>query len=454
MSTWEISKIMKIVKWVSFLIFLLLSNSLLAQTVGPLAENDEIIFRASRSSADTYLTMVLEKPTGNGATESDPFETWVPIDATLNAGDAQDKQTIITPNSDLPVITSGGGLVSVHLRFLVYVTNDTAETYEVVAAAKKEDNSFLAINVTAVDLGEDQFQIDINMDQTNGLCQELGSACTSFTEAAIGSREKDFIIYIYATTGPLLSYGSTVDPSGSHSGGIYYKVNMSDKVPTKSLTLSSIQKGDGRLTMNFSGGLSIGNMTDELFYKTLIYDFNKDLANVIEQGIGLDIDGALGTSGNIHILNPPQREGAVDIKSLENDRTYNLAVALVNKYQFANTLSKSLVETPIEIEALLKKQACYLVTAGFQREHYILDFFRSFRDQVLLKSTIGAWLVKKYYKTAPDYAPLIYNSKILSFLVKGFSYGLFYTMKVYPLFLFIFIMLFLRFSRNKLLIKK
>lgn len=427
---------LKLVGYLSLMVFLL-GPSLQAQTVAALAENDDYKFRASRSSVGTFIEMVMDDPSGDGTSESDPFETFIPIDTQSATGDVQDTQTTVASpnNAVLPFITSGGSSNSVHLRLLVAITNNTGDTYTVQAAGKN-GSSWEAFKITPTDLGSDQYQVDIDFGTTDGMCAAIGTDCSNFISGTAGGREDDFIIYIFArkTVTPL---GDAVDPSSGESGGIFYKVNMSDKVPTVNLTLSSLTKGDKRLTLNFSGGASVTNMSSDIFYKTIIYDYNKNSSNTTPQTAGLTISAARTAGGDIHAFEDPKREGAIAARDLTNGRQYNLAVALVNKYQFANPLSVSLVETPIEIEALLEKQACYLMTAGFQQEHYVLDYFRHIRDHYLLKTSLGTEFVEFYYRTAPEHASTIYNSATLSALVRGLGYAIFYVLKVYPILLFL-----------------
>ena len=121
----------------------------------------------------------------------------------------------------------------------------------------------------------------------------------------------------------------------------------------------------------------------------------------------------------------------MSLKNLSNGTTYTLSTALVNKYQFSTKTSTTSSGEPLEIQALLESQACYLVSAGFQKEHYVLDYFRSIRDNYLLKFEPTKKLVDFYYATAPAYAPVIYKSPKLSLIVRSLSYGMYFFLKFF-----------------------
>ena len=57
---------------------------------------------------------------------------------------------------------------------------------------------------------------------------------------------------------------------------------------------------------------------------------------------------------------------------------------------------------------------CFIATATYGDENSVqVDFFRTFRDEILLKSRLGSLLVQLYYKTSPYPAWLITKVPIL-----------------------------------------
>src|SRR5690606_14454154 len=121
-------------------------------------------------------------------------------------------------------------------------------------------------------------------------------------------------------------------------------------------------------------------------------------------------------------LESTSTSGEVTIKPLVNGVTYEIVLLLEDKFQLATQVSAPLTETPQAIEALLEKQACYILSAGFQEEHFITNYFRKLRDKVLLKTTLGTSFVDWYYRTAPHYTPFIYSSPGIAFVVRCMAF--------------------------------
>ncbi len=194
------------------------------------------------------------------------------------------------------------------------------------------------------------------------------------------------------------------------------------------MTMSNLYPGDGRLLADLAGGQNIGMA--EYLYKTYILNCTAPCAQGGTFAAGGGFAALLGEKLVAPVLN-----GLLDIKGLQNNTTYNVAVGLTNKYQFASRTSASLAQTPLPIEALLQKQACFLLTAGFHGGHPVVSYFRKVRDEVLMKSGPGRAFVQWYYKSAPPMAPTIHNSPVLSAMIRGAAYMAYYALHALPLLL-------------------
>jgi hypothetical protein len=429
----------KIIYLFSFLVFLHTSK-LFGAAVIPLAENEDFIFRASSSLGDisTYQQMFMEDPSsGGGASESDPFVVYIPIDTDDASPFDQAEYSILTTSATMPNVLAT--VPGIHFKFYAEITNFTSET---IQAAAFDGTDYKDFTITPASLGNDQYLISVDFDL---MCDEIGTNCSSFLSTTDGARESDFTFFIYAST-TNATPGTTINTSSVD--GVFYKINLSDKIPSGVITTTSMTIGDENLTLNFTGGDTITEMDDTIIYRLLMYDFATGTADTTNSPIQT---ASAGISG-IYSYETPNRAGSVTAQKLTNGTTYNFGLALVNKYLFASKLSNSIVGVPIEIETLLKENQCYLVTAGFQKEHYILDYFRHIRDSLLLKSSWGSKFVEFYYSTAPDYAPVVYNSKWLSAIVRAASYTIFYIMKVYPILIFLALMIFVIRLKRKFLL--
>jgi hypothetical protein len=114
---------------------------------------------------------------------------------------------------------------------------------------------------------------------------------------------------------------------------------------------------------------------------------------------------------------------------LQNGVEATVSVASIDKFGFSTTLSNSLPGTPLEIEPLLKKTACFLLTAGFGEEHYVITYFRNIRDQVLAENWLGRKFIGFYYSTAPKYALIIYKCETLRLIIRGSAYCLYFILR-------------------------
>ena len=65
------------------------------------------------------------------------------------------------------------------------------------------------------------------------------------------------------------------------------------------------------------------------------------------------------------------------------------------------------------------KGLCFIATAAYGSESAAaLETLRSFRDEVLMKSEAGAWLVEQYYRVSPPLAEIITGNEALKTLVR------------------------------------
>lgn len=232
------------------------------------------------------------------------------------------------------------------------------------------------------------------------------------------------MLYFFLTDQVLAVDGtSVIDPANADfTGGVFFESQMSNRIyDTTALVVSldALRKGDKRLIGTFS---SSATMDSSIFKKVIAYQYT-DTSTPIATNLPL----GSATAGSI-LANDisTAQSGEFTLNGLTNSQPYKISLAFEDKFLFATTLSTSQAGTPTEIQELLKKQACYILTAGFGEEHYITNYFRSYRDHVLFHSWLGRKLIKVYYRSAPHYAILLYRSVTLRFLVRCFAYGLYF----------------------------
>lgn len=230
-----------------------------------------------------------------------------------------------------------------------------------------------------------------------------------------------------------LPFNSEIDPEASqYNHGVYYEVHLSSDVHTADtgtpsadenlVKILDLSRGDESLSLNYKSDFTIEHLD-----RVIVAQY---LDSGMTTGGGLFI-GSNGTHGALKLFGnteadefPTSTEGDLLVEPLTNGEAATLSVAYVDKFGFVTPLSKSQTETPLEIEVLLQEESCFFFTAGFGREHWVIDELKKFRDQVLKTSPLGSVLVDIYYALAPQYAYIILEHPWLQTTVRGIAYFL------------------------------
>ncbi|MBL6988246.1 MAG: hypothetical protein ISR65_00625 [Bacteriovoracaceae bacterium] len=381
---------------------------------------------ADATSFDNTINLVTNE--ASGADSSNPIKVYVPLITDTNDTNQLD-YSILNDNA-LPRNTTG--TISLNLE----VNNDTDTTYYLYAAVKsdkdgEEQNYKILTNPKTIDTNnfyDQEITLEFNIDR---ICAtDIPENACDITNPGSSSFSNSVRIF-YSTVD---TYDTSADDDdivetelAKVSAGLFYTFYFSDKPPDSGITSFELEMGDKRITAIYDGE----DIDD--YYNSVIFKLARSTdvpANLTYQAL-LDADpngGALYLQGSEVKFYDEHPSGEFDITGLENGNTYRFAMAFVNNYLFATTFSQSDSANTEEIEAFLKKHACYLISAGYQKEHYVLDYFRKFRDNVLLKYSLGRKLVNWYYQTAPLYAPYIYNNKTASAVVRGVAHSLYLIM--------------------------
>lgn len=216
-----------------------------------------------------------------------------------------------------------------------------------------------------------------------------------------------------------------------YPNGIYFRYILSNSVSSTPPTIDSIAKGDERVKVNFSGR-GINNLNDVIAIKYPIS------ATPTEQTY---YKALLGGGVIASDDNGAQINGSLILKNLTNGEPIQIAIAYVNKFKFATKISDAEEQTPEQIQTFLQAKECYLLSAGFQKDHFVLEYFRKFRDNFLLKNIWGRSFVKWYYRTAPYYAGIIYENNFLRIIVRSLGYIAYFFLRFFP-FLLTFLLIF------------
>lgn len=264
------------------------------------------------------------------------------------------------------------------------------------------------------------------MDLCKAVNSNGGTVCNSSTGDLRPNSTNEIapfkpMVYFFLSDESLsIDGGTPIDPTASaYSGGVFFETQMTNRVYDSTeleTSISKVQLGDKRLIVTYS---SSATMDASIFKKVVAFNRAADSTTndtLDKLGLGKMFSNELST---------PQ-SGSFTLNGLTNDVTYILSVALEDNFLFLTTMSPTVSGTPLEIQELLKKQACFILTAGFGEEHYITNYFRHYRDTVLFHSWLGKKLIKYYYHSAPKYALIIYQSESLRFVVRLMAYALYF----------------------------
>ena len=320
--------------------------------------------------------------------------------SSANSGNIVTQLTINSGSSQSSQILYAGILNDNGDKFVVYDNNTAGDNDGFISYASSESAN---VNVT------------LNI---NKLCSDtFADTCTAKLRASVTPTNDAEVTILYFLSKNNYKSTSTEQDLSSQKG-VLVKYRFSSRVyhEDERVTSLSLKKGDLRLTAVYTLDL----ITEP--YKLI----------ALRQGVSFPGGTYSDASNDLLATNySPGEGGEMDIFPVTNDDPYFITLGYVDKWQFVSRLPATGNDptTPESIINFLEKESCYFISAGFKEKHYILDYFRWFRDHFLLKYSLGKAFVELYYETAPYFAlKYIYPNETLSFLVRSFAYTLYFFM--------------------------
>jgi hypothetical protein len=393
-------------------------------------------------------TIYFEAPSSSeeGNSADNPLTLYLPFDS----GSGQDDYIYFSDKQKIP--QSGG---QAFVGFYIDVRNDSTDVLYINAAIRNSSDEYEAFNI---DISDSSREIDPSTEVEVKLNLSLADICDQVDSYRYCESDTDFeeTLQLYIYLSDSIENDSDVEET---EDGLFVDLNLSDEIPDGNFIVNSVDRGDDQLVFNISDGDSITQMGDS-FLNVLIFKYSGTTVQQV-------VDFASSTSLFFQELNETTDDndeaddesdseseefnsGSITVNELVNGETYNLAFAKINKYLFLSKISGSLVGTPQNIETFLNEQSCFLLSAGFQTNHYVLDYFRSFRDRVLLTNKLGKSFVKYYYDTAPKYASFIYQNELLSFSIRIVGHFLYIIFNYWFLFIGLLVVVLGAFKVNRL----
>jgi hypothetical protein len=387
---------------------------------------------------DATFSLYVDEPSGDATSEEAPAKVYVPI-----------HNQSITLHDEYFSLYGNGGLTTLfdttdedHKIHFPLTVSPSASRYLYAVAKSPNQTGYKLIAKYASTIASVQ---DISFSiSPKEICAQFSTDCNGFDPLSSNDTSPlTYKLYFFVSaTG--IGIGETVDLA-TYTGGVYFDVSMSNRVYSTSEIVVSItdsKKGDARVILNYSAN---NTMTD--FKKVVV--FKHDFTPVSDN---LPIGSYSGDGALLDRDFQANQSGELTVNELVNDTPVILSIGLQDKYGFVTTLSKSVGVTPAEIQELLKKNSCFLLTAGFGEEHYIINYFRHYRDQVLTHNWLGKIFIRSYYQNAPKYALMIYQHPTMRWSIRTMAYILYFFFNYYGLillFLFSWYFIYIRFYKRK-----
>ena len=432
------------------LLALLMGNQVYAKTtLGEAVSGGNSVSVGSNFYRDSSLIPIdikgfaenINEAIDGSTSESTPLTVYIPISSPSSGAQGKLSQTLnnyydlgsekVNGYGNIPQMDSSSDTQWPYLH-IVASSDDVSSGRYVHVAAENDDGEYKIVEITGSKTSTSGVtfldyagqNVDVYIYIQDYLCGNSEFKCNDDLQN-FSTAGEDFsteqMLYIFSTDGNgSFSPQDDADPS-TYPDGMYVKVKMSNKVPTPHPSFNRLRRGDTQLIAEFDGG-NVANIADDDFYKVVVAQLNTASTGITQIGSSPSIVAQV-------TLHDPEKEGDVHITGLNNGDEYHIAIAFMNKFQLVSQLSSSLSETPLQIETFLKEKACYLLSAGFQTDHYVLDYFRRVRDNSLVKTKWGSKFIHWYYQNAPEYAPYVYRSKTLSWLVKVSAYSTYYLIR-------------------------
>ena len=364
------------------------------------------------SGGGNYFKLLTpEDYTGNAAEEEDAAQVYCPI----SDGASQSHFVLANP---IPNIASG----MVRARLTIDNQN-SSQGYHLHTAVKGEDDGYTVVWRDATVYSGAGLKTGYPTFPLQQVCN-FGSRdeCERLEDGEMNDNE-DFLIYFFLSEDGLPE-GTQIDPTDwRYAGGAYFRLFLSDDVIDEgnlsSVSVGNLVKGDGRLSLGYS-------MTRPRLFHSLYAVVRTTptplSSNTIDGYIADRIDPLEGTSDAAD-------EGRVWVSDLDNGTEYFVGLVAGNMYRFATRVSEFRDGIPLEQLDVLDGN-CYILSAGFRRHHFVVEYFRFLRDRLLPLLPLGQKLIDFYYRTAPEYALVIYDNPLLGFLVRMGVYAVFFLINV------------------------
>jgi hypothetical protein len=387
---------------------------------------DSIVLRSGTTdhvvnaiSAGSTYSLYKDEPSGDGTSESAPMTVYIPTGNT-SVTNQNEYFYLYRSGGQTPLDVASTNRTSNAIIFPLRI--NTTSTAKYITAAVKVGGTYIVAGQSLTNYSNNtDTDIDFNMSPYEFCSTYPFSSGTNNPCSSSSAYSVDMTVFFYLTSSSI-AQGTTFD-SSSASTGLYFTLKFSNRISTVTIAIDTPKVGDRRLTLPYTSSAAFATPR-----AVLVYDFDGSFPSIPSAGetVGSQTTGGLRSKETAYAQN-----GEVVVTDLTNSTKYVLSLTFIDMYGFTSLLAPEVSATPLEIQELLKKQACFLLTAGFGEEHYVISYFRHFRDTVLAESFLGRMFIHNYYKYAPKYALMIYKHDSIRALIRGAAYTLYFIFNYY-----------------------
>ena len=384
------------------------------------------------SNGSEYFTLVTSRPLSAGFTEygttpSGAASAYCPID------DGTTKNHVFTRYSNLvPNLENGTST----LRFFLAVDNSREGSDEAAflyaAARRRDENRYIVVarSVRSFSAGQRANQVGITLEMSE-LCDMNAVDCGSFSN---GGMNDQATVQIYFFLAPQSEYSVRNDidiDDDINSGGVYLNLYLSDALINEdAVSIANLAPGDEQIIISYRK-----NRINDFHDMRILYQTETEGKLVPGSPVGpyLAANVSYDVAEDVTI---DQRRGVIRARGLKNNVDYYIGIVATNRYLISSkvaTTDDNDYITPLgalEVLSLEGDAPCYILSAGFGEEHFIVDYFRFLRDHLLAPTAPGQALIRLYYHWAPPWALFIKKHPLLAFTLRLLILGLFFLLNL------------------------
>ena len=355
-----------------------------------------------RNALGTDLNELFIKMAGDGKTKDAAVVIYVPY----SNGPSQENAyySTLTPNLGNKSTPDAG----IYFRDIDTGSHINEELYVAINNEKSGTDEYRIVKEISSSELEDPF---VGLDD---LCDTNELDCDTLTDSIASINDKLSLVFFYKPKDTDYSKNDVVEIPDAVNQALFFKLVMSAAVSDIQtngvISSAALFAGDSMAIAEYNGD----HGANSAYVSRLAYYLDSVVADKS------DFKGVLEGKGE---------EGVAKITKLQNNVAVFLGLAYLDHFGFIGQIKDFGSVTPRPIETLLAENQCYLVTAGFQRDHYVLNYFRSVRDNILAKTWAGRLFIDFYYGSAPRFVDYILENRYLAFNIKKLSFSTYFVLQ-------------------------